>query len=113
MAVVGIRHALHPACAFNNAWPVGTYDPKGMVSPSQERPTSDLIKHEIPNYCTSREGLILEYEPSHLVSEKYEKRYCNEYDDRRGNAHHLSGHQRKSSQEWCKKCEAHRCFGIC
>src|SRR5262249_60388491 len=109
----GIRHELHPAGGSKNACPSGLSEQKGTVPPSKGRPTSDLIKHKIPNYCTSREGRIVEYLPSHSISEKYEKRYYNEYNDRRGNAHHLSGHQRKSSEECCNKCEANRCFGIC
>src|SRR6516165_9527417 len=112
IAIVGIRHGLQPALSLNDARRVGSYEPKGFVSPSQERPMSDLISREIPNKYTTRESRIVEYEPSHPISEKYEKRYYNEYKDRRGNAHLLSDHQRKSSQEWCKKSEAHRCFGM-
>ena len=57
IAVMRIWHELDPAWAFNNASRVGSYEPKGLVSPSQERTTSDLINREIPNKRTTREGL--------------------------------------------------------
>jgi hypothetical protein len=57
IAVMRIWHELDPAWAFNNAWRVGSYEPKGLVSPSEERTTSDLINRQIPNKRTTREGL--------------------------------------------------------
>jgi hypothetical protein len=54
IAVVGRRHLLDPAWRINNAGRIGSYEPKGLVSPSKERPTCDLKIYEIPYICTSR-----------------------------------------------------------
>src|SRR5262249_24977343 len=60
IAVVGIRHVLDPAWSIKDAGPVEPYKPKGLVSPTQEPFTLDLIRHEIPYYCTTCEGRISE-----------------------------------------------------
>ena len=54
IAVVGRWHFLDPAWSLNDAGRVGSYEPKRLVSPSQERPKCDLIIHEIPYICTTR-----------------------------------------------------------
>ena len=62
IAVVGMRHGLDPAsCGINDAGPVEPYEPKGLVSPSQERPTCDLRLHEIPYIYPTREVRIAIY----------------------------------------------------
>ena len=58
IAVVGIRHVPDKARSFDDAGRVASYEPKGMVSPSQQRPLCDLITREIPYNCTTREGRI-------------------------------------------------------
>ena len=58
IAAVGIRHAPDPAWSVNDARRVGSYKPKGLISPSKEWAARDLSRREIPYRSPAREGRI-------------------------------------------------------
>src|SRR5260370_8589141 len=61
IAVMGIRHVLDPARSIHDARRVRPYEPKGLVSPPQQRPACDLNISEIPYNRTTRKGEIPVY----------------------------------------------------
>jgi hypothetical protein len=58
IAIVGVRQSSNPTADVGKARAVGSYEPIGLISPAEERPTGNFRLHQIPYDGPAREVRI-------------------------------------------------------